>query len=145
LIEFKSYDNQQDAKSGKRDILFVNEVNGIKKVVYDELADRTTEKIVVDYNPTSKFWVHDHLLNEPHVIRLISNYRHNKFITESVRRKIERHKDKNPQRWRVYGLGLTGQLEGAIFKNVTWINKDQVPPINHLRKFAYGLDLWLCQ
>src|ERR1044072_4659362 len=29
IIEFKSYENAQDAKSGKRDYLFVNEANGI--------------------------------------------------------------------------------------------------------------------
>jgi phage terminase large subunit len=29
LIEFKSYDDWQDAKSGKRDYLFVNEANGL--------------------------------------------------------------------------------------------------------------------
>jgi hypothetical protein len=29
IMEFKSFDNAQDAKSGKRDYLFVNEANGI--------------------------------------------------------------------------------------------------------------------
>jgi len=30
VIEFKSYANAQDAKSGKRDYLFINEANGIE-------------------------------------------------------------------------------------------------------------------
>ena len=34
LLEFKSYDDPQDAKSGKRDYLFVNEANGIPYPVY---------------------------------------------------------------------------------------------------------------
>ena len=29
IMEFKSFDNEQDAKSGKRDYLFMNEANGI--------------------------------------------------------------------------------------------------------------------
>ncbi|WP_345213855.1 hypothetical protein [Mucilaginibacter gynuensis] len=45
VIEFKSYDNGQDAKSGKRDYLFVNEANGIDWTVYTELALRTKKRI----------------------------------------------------------------------------------------------------
>lgn len=140
IIEFKSYDDKQDAKSGKRNILFVNEINGVSKEVYDELADRTDEKIIADYNPTAKFWVHTDLVPQPYAVRLISNYKHNRFLSDSIRRKIERYKTKNPQRWKVYGLGITGQIEGAIFKNVNWIGKDELPHINTLRKFGYGLD-----
>lgn len=38
IIEFKSYDNAQDAKSGKRDYLFINEANGIEWNIYTELV-----------------------------------------------------------------------------------------------------------
>jgi phage terminase large subunit len=31
LMEFTSYDDFQDAKSGKQDFLFINEANGIDK------------------------------------------------------------------------------------------------------------------
>jgi phage terminase large subunit len=57
IIEFKSYDNAQDAKSGKRDYLFVNEANGISWDVYTELALRTKQRVFIDYNPNSGFWV----------------------------------------------------------------------------------------
>ena len=42
-IEFKSYENEQDAKSGKRDYLFMNEANGIGYSVYDQLQIRTSK------------------------------------------------------------------------------------------------------
>src|SRR3569623_82875 len=45
IIEFKSYDDAQDAKSGKRDYLFINEANGINWPVYCELALRTRTRI----------------------------------------------------------------------------------------------------
>jgi hypothetical protein len=45
VIEFKSYDDAQDAKSGKRDYLFVNEANGVDWSVYCELALRTKKKM----------------------------------------------------------------------------------------------------
>jgi phage terminase large subunit len=37
IIEFKSYDNEQDARNGKRDYLFVNEANGIHYEIFYQL------------------------------------------------------------------------------------------------------------
>lgn len=37
-------------------------------------------------------------------------------------------------RWKVYGLGLRGAMQGVIFKSITWI--DEFPPIAH----TYGMD-----
>ncbi|MFD2145489.1 phage terminase large subunit [Mucilaginibacter antarcticus] len=79
IIEFKSYANAQDAKSGKRDYLFINEANGIEWNTYQELAMRTKTRIFIDYNPNSEFWVHDHLIGTPDVELIISDHRHNPF------------------------------------------------------------------
>ncbi len=57
IIEFKSYGDSQDAKSGKRDYLFVNEANGVSWEIYSELALRTKKRIFIDYNPNAAFWV----------------------------------------------------------------------------------------
>ena len=67
-FEFKSYSDEQDAKSGKRDYLFINEGNGISYPVYNQLAMRTNKQIFIDYNPTTSFWVHEHLLGEENTI-----------------------------------------------------------------------------
>ena len=55
IIEFKSYEDEQDAKNGKRDYLFVNEANGIPYEIYWQLAIRTRKKIWIDYNPSERF------------------------------------------------------------------------------------------
>ena len=62
IIEFNSYDNEQDAKSGKRDYLFVNEANGIPYNVFEQLSLRTRQKVFIDYNPDTSFWVHDKII-----------------------------------------------------------------------------------
>jgi len=54
IIEFNSYDDQQDAKNGKRDYLFCNEANGIGYKVFAELQQRTNIHTWIDYNPTAK-------------------------------------------------------------------------------------------
>lgn len=139
IIEFKSYDNPQDAQSGKRDILFVNEIKGVAKTIFDELHDRAYEKTIIDYNPTSKFWFHD-MLDDPKVIRLISNFRHNHFCPKKVIQRLLRYKKTNKYRWRVYGLGLTGQVKGVIYPNVEFIPLEEHPGIDNLEKFGYGMD-----
>ena len=137
ILEFKSFDNEQDAKSGKRDYLFMNEANGIPYSIYDQLQIRTTKQVFIDYNPTFAFWVHDKLIGADNVKVFISNYTHNPFLKDSIKRKIEKLKTKDPNKWRVYGLGMTGQVEGAIFPVVNWISK---LPTDNIKKSCYGMD-----
>jgi phage terminase large subunit len=136
ILEFKSYDNAQDAKSGKRDYLFVNEANGIIYDVYTELALRTRQKIYIDYNPNSSFWVHDHLMGQPNVQLIISDHRHNPFLSAQSKEKIEALKDQDLEQWRVYARGLTGKITGLIFSN--WFMCEEIPADAKL--IAAGLD-----
>ena len=136
IIEFKSYNDAQDAKSGKRDHLFINEANGIEWPVYTELALRTKKKIFIDYNPNTEFWVHELLIGKPDVEVIISDHRHNPFLEQHTRDKIEALKDTDEQLWRVYARGLTGRINGLIFNN--WHICNEIPPDANL--IALGLD-----
>lgn len=136
IIEFKSYDNAQDAKSGKRDYLFVNEANGITWDVYHELALRTKQRIFIDYNPNTGFWVHEKLIDQPHVQLIISDHRHNPYLDQSIRDKIESLKKDDIELWKVYARGITGKITGLIFNN--WYLCNQIP--EDARLIAAGLD-----
>jgi phage terminase large subunit len=136
VIEFKSYDNAQDAKSGKRDYLFVNEANGVDWSIYCELALRTKKKIFIDYNPNSAFWVHDNLIGKPGVQLIISDHRHNPFLSDQTRRKIENLKDADGELWRVYARGLTGKITGLVLNN--WFVCERIP--EDAKPLAAGLD-----
>lgn len=136
LIEFKSYDDAQDAKSGKRDYLFMNEANGIAFSVYTELALRTGKRIFIDYNPNTAFWVHDHLLGQPDVQLIISDHRHNPFLTDTIRKKIESTRATDYESWKVYARGLTGKVSGLVFSN--WLLCDTIPA--NAKLVACGLD-----
>ena len=57
-IQFKSFMDYQDAKSGKRDYSFFNEINGIPKPIFDEIHLRTRIRTWVDYNPNEEFYIH---------------------------------------------------------------------------------------
>ena len=134
VIEFKSYDDWQDAKSGKRDYLFMNEANGIPKVIWDELYFRTKKKSYIDYNPNTEFWVHSDLIGKKNVELIISDHRHNTFLDPKIHDKIERIED--PELWKVYARGLTGKLEGVIFKDYNIVSNISLDA----KLIGYGLD-----
>jgi phage terminase large subunit len=136
LIEFRSYADAQDAKSGKRDYLFVNEANGVEWSTFTELALRTKTQIFIDYNPNTAFWVHDNLLGRLGVELIISDHRHNPFLEDAVRNKIEAVKNDDPELWKVYARGLTGKVSGLVLTN--WFLCDAIPPDAKL--IAAGLD-----
>lgn len=115
IIEFVSFQNEQDAKSGKRDYLFVNEANGIPYPVYWQLAIRTRKQIFIDYNPTARFWVHDKIIGKPEAKLFITDHRHNTFLSEEEHDKIEGIEDKELHR--VYARGKTGRLRGMVYDN----------------------------
>lgn len=136
IIEFNSYSDEQDARSGKRDYLFVNEANGIPYEIYWQLAIRTKYKIFIDYNPTARFWVHDNLLGRDDVELLISDHRDNTFLTQEQHDSIEAIDDE--ELFKVYARGKTGKLEGLIFTN--WDIVDSMPSAEETKLSVFGVD-----
>lgn len=136
LIEFKSYDGEQDAKNGKRDYLFVNEANGITYGIYWQLAIRTRRQIFIDYNPSARFWVHEQVLGREGVKLIISDHRSNMFLTDEEHRRIEGISD--PELWKVYARGKTGSITGLVFSHFNVV--DELPPREEWKVSAWGLD-----
>ena len=136
IIEFKSYENGQDAKSGKRDYLFVNEANGINYDVFVELQLRTRAQVFIDFNPNHAFWVHDKLIGREGVQLIISDHRHNPFLSEKTRHTLESLRETDLERWRVYARGLTGKISGLVFNN--WYICEKIP--GDAKLIAAGLD-----
>jgi len=136
IIEFNSYDDEQDAKSGKRDYSFFNEANGIPFGVYQQVALRTKKRIFIDYNPDASFWVHEHIIPADGTELFITDHRHNPFLDQAVRDKIEALKDIDEELWKVYARGKTGKIEGLVFRN--WHLCEGIPPDAKL--VGLGLD-----
>lgn len=136
IIEFKSYNDEQDAKNGKRDYLFVNEANGIPYEIYWQLAIRTRKKIWIDYNPSERFWVHNEVKGRQGVKMIISDHRGNPFLSKEEHERIESIEDK--ELWKVYARGLTGKLSGVIFPNFHIV--DSMPKRDSWKIQGYGLD-----
>lgn len=143
VLEFISVD-KLGAHGRRRDVLFVNEANGITYEVFDQLAVRTSDFCIIDYNPSNKFWAHEELVEKSpeRTSFLILNYADNEALLPQVRENIESHKPKPGEEpsnwWTVYGLGQIGSLEGNIYQG--WIETTVEDIIKHGRLVRYGLD-----
>lgn len=137
IIEFFSADNESKVRGGRRDFLFLNEMNNNKKSVYDQLEIRTRYRIVGDFNPVSQFYGHD-LVGQSDVGFFVSTYRDNPFIEKSIIDSIERRKITDPAWYKVYGLGEVGVAEGLVLP--TFYQVDQFPSAHLLEKDFRGLD-----
>ena len=136
IIEFKSYQNEQGAKNGKRDYLFLNEANGVSFSIFWQLSIRTRKKVYIDYNPSERFWAHNELIGREGVKLIISDHRGNPFLTKEEHERIENIEDEELRK--VYARGLTGKLSGVIFPNFAIV--DELPNNDEWKLFGFGLD-----
>ena len=115
IMEFNSYDDSGDARSGKRTHLFINEANSVPWEIYQQLSIRTSERVFIDFNADTPFWAHEYVI--PSADLFIVDHRHNPHLPQRVRDKLEALKDIDKESWRVYSRGFTGKSEGVIFSN----------------------------
>lgn len=123
ILEFVGATTEQNAKQGKRQYLFANEANGIPWLIFWQMAKRTRIRTWIDYNPSAPFWAHEKLIGtlpenndlNAEVQLIISDHRHNPFLSQKDHDRTENIKD--PELWKVYARGITGNLEGLIYPN----------------------------
>ena len=143
VIEFLSVD-KMSARGPRRDVLFVNEANGISYEVFMELSGRTRDFCIIDYNPSAKFWAHEELVEKQKddTSFLILTYKDNEALSSREIENIEAHKPKNNEEpsnwWTVYGLGQIGSLEGNVYSGWIETNVDEITTGGKLVR--YGLD-----
>ena len=118
-IELFGLEDEGKARGPGRDILFVNEANLVQKILFDQLAMRTTGQIFLDWNPAEfNSWVYA-LSDNPANKKIHSTYLDNIHnLSQNQINFIENYKN-NPDdfMWKVYGLGLRGASKEIIYPN----------------------------
>lgn len=143
ILEFKSVD-KMTSRGPRRDVLFVNEANGISYEVFEQMANRTKDFVIVDFNPSAKFWAHEKLVEKQpeRTTFLVLTYLDNEAISPQERENIESHKPKAGEEpsnwWTVYGLGQIGSLEGNIYQGWEETTCQEIRQVGKLVR--YGLD-----
>jgi phage terminase large subunit len=142
-IEFFSADDDSKLRGARRDRLYMNEANNLSFHAYTELAARTKQSVILDWNPVNEFWFHSELIQDEDVDFLILTYKDNEACPKSARDFIEkaRVKAETSEYWanwyKVYGLGQVGTLQGAIYEDFEVVEGIDV---SRAKFVALGLD-----
>lgn len=123
MIEFFGVDNASKVHGPARDILFVNEAQGIPREIFRQLDIRTRKKVIIDFNPVRKFWGETEFVGDRYVT-IHSTYKDNPYLTKEQVGAIEKNKN-DTNWWRVYGEGETGGVEGNVYPSYEVI--DELP------------------
>ena len=125
LIEFISLDQPVKVRGRKRHLLFINEANELFWEDWQQLLFRTSDKIILDYNPSEEYhWIYDKIIPREDSNFLKTTYKDNPFLEQSLIDEIERLKYTDEQYWQIYGLGEKGISKATIFD---YIECNQVP------------------
>ena len=134
-IEFFSADMPSKVRGPRRNRLYMNEANNLPAETFEQLEVRTDEEIWADWNPTNEFWWYTDVEPNRDVDFITLTYKDNEGLPQSIVDSIESRKN-NKNWWRVYGLGLLGEVEGKIYTN--WQIIDDIP--HEARLERRGLD-----
>jgi phage terminase large subunit len=116
IIEFFGADESDKVRGPRRDILFLNEANNISYETAKGLDIRTRLFTFADWNPVSEFWAHERWIGQPENEYIHSTYLDAmEVLPAEVVANIESNRDKDPNWWNIYGLGLIGKVEGLVY------------------------------
>tara|TARA_A100001201_G_scaffold21763_2_gene24255 strand:- start:72 stop:1229 length:1158 start_codon:yes stop_codon:yes gene_type:complete len=117
LVEFISLDQPVKVRGRKRDLLFINEANELYWEDWQQLLFRTSERIILDYNPSEEYhWLYDKIIPREDADFLKTTYLDNPFLEQGLVEEIERLKYTDEQYWQIYGLGEKGLSKATIFQ-----------------------------
>jgi phage terminase large subunit len=136
LVEFVGLSESMRVRGRKRNYLFLNEANESELEAFRQLAFRTTDKIVLDYNPSEAFsWIYDDVETREDCDMLVTTYLDNPFLEASLVAEIERLREADADYWKVYGLGEPGSGSSRVFTH--WRETTTIPEVGIK---VYGLD-----
>lgn len=136
-VQFIGLDESQKLRGRKQHIFWINEANECLEDDFRQAALRTTQQLVLDYNPSDEFhWIYDKVLTRPDCTLIKSTYRDNPFLPAELRKEIEALEAVDENYWRVFGLGLRGKSDVAVYRNFEFFTA----PAPSAGRKAYGLD-----
>lgn len=144
FVEFIGLDKTDVGKGRRRDYVFINETNKVNIQSFTDITARA-KKVICDFNPDAYFYLHD-LKTENNFISL--TFKDNNFLPQKEVNNILEYYNRGyfpdgtiknnywANKWKVYGLGEIGSLDGVIFSN--WQSIQSIP--TDARLLGYGLD-----
>ena len=136
VIEWFSLETEERVRGRKRDICFINEATEINYDEFVQLSLRTSERMILDFNPSLwKSYIYD-MENQEDTFYSIVTYLDNPFLPKTQIDEIEKLKDRDPNLWRIFGLGQKGIPTRMVFTHQQlYIEKPRESKL-----LGYGID-----
>jgi len=146
LLRFTGADDIDSIMGKSQSVLWVNEPYRFSKLIFDQLDQRTTDFVVLDWNPKQKHFIDD-LSRHERAIVIHSTYKENPFCPPEQALKIDSYEptEQNIKNgtadqylWAVMGLGIKAEMPNKIYRNwkeCSLKEFDQLP-----YQAYYGLD-----
>lgn len=124
-IEICGGDDESKVHGFQGDVAHFNEPYNISKDTFDQIDMRTSEYVLIDWNPKKRHWIDD-LSKQDNAIVIHSTFKDNPFCPEEQRIKILSYeptprniqqKTADDYKWQVYGLGLKAEKPNRIYRN----------------------------
>ena len=113
-VQFLSTDDADKLRGIKSDILFIDEASEVDEESYFQLSIRTTNRIILAYNPTISPY---HWLRQMgDCERYVTNYKDNPYLEKEIVKAIEDLEFTNTKKWLIYGKGEFAANDKAIFQ-----------------------------
>lgn len=123
-IEICGGDDDNRVHGFQGDVAHFNEPYKMPKDVFDQIDMRTSDYVIIDWNPRNSHWIDD-LSKQDNAIVIHSTFRDNPFVPEMQRLKILSYDPNNDYnvkmktadsyKWSVYGLGEKAEKPNRIF------------------------------
>ena len=136
IVEFFSTDSDMKIRGRKRDYLYINETNEISFEIYNQLALRTSKKILMDFNPSEpESWVYK-LVDDPKSILIKSTYKDNPFLGREQIEYIENLINVDQNYYKIYCLGEPPIANSRVYTHF----KQFIDYPNDIIETIYGAD-----
>ena len=88
LVEFISLDNEMKVRGRKRTHCFLNEANEFFLEDFNQLSLRTTEKMILDFNPSDVIhWIYSDICTRDDCDTYITTFEDNAFLDPEIKKK----------------------------------------------------------
>lgn len=147
FIKFIGLDKSDIGKGLRSHVAYFNEVNKIDVETYRQVASRA-DIVYSDYNPDAEFFIDEDVIPRADCDFVSLTYKDNEALKSRERSEIEMYKTLGyneageiiskywANKWRVYGLGEIGSIDGVVFES--WETVEVLDP-NAKLKYA-GID-----
>jgi PBSX family phage terminase large subunit len=135
-IIFEGADNIGKVLGGAQHISFFNEVTEFSKQVYLQITQRTSGKVICDYNPSKDFWLEKYRFDKETVF-IHSDFRDNAFCPQNIIKQLLSYEPWLPGSYDIVNSEI-------IYKGKPLSQKNQPPPnVENIRKGTADEYMWM--